>query len=719
MNVPSTSGAMLLKDRTYVDGDGWGTTVVENDTTALGSVLFLPIFGAYANTIIAPPASIGNTEISNDIHISNMHFLGVRSNAHDSGIQSTLAMFNVHTGSVRYCHFEGTGGYSVEIGGNGSNGFYAKDFWFEGNLCENLMSQNLAIITAENVYVNHNTFRNPGKAPFTITDASNASPIVVTTSEANHFYSGMSVTVSEVLGNTAANGTFTATKIDSTHFSLNGSVGNGAYISGGVVAGLTPAGSVIDIEPNGDPVHERMNNVHIIDNVIDFTEATVGMNGISYQITAGLPNRGCIISGNTVIGGGINGGLLYNGINTGTYSKDVIIDNNNINEASQSGLYVSGTRIRVNDNKLVNSGNGGSASIRLDGLVSSAIVDNEVLNPTAGSSTIYEFGTNDKNYIARNRLGGGEAVVADLSHQVGSTVTNSIYADNVVRGTNGGGISESASSNNNLFDGNTTRPVAGSNTGLTTVGAGTKVISHKYDNGQTLRQTLISPSITTPTGIVKSDVGLGNVDNTSDTTKNAAAATLTNKTVNLANNTVTGTTAQFNAALSDNDFATLAGAETLTNKTLTSPAISSPTGIVKADVGLGNVDNTSDATKNSAAVTLSNKTVAAPVLTGRTRKSTTNAITPGATPTLDASLGDVFTLTPAQNENISITNQASGQEITLIILTSGVTSFTITFGAGFKPNGTLATGTVSGKYFVVKFFSDGTNAYELSRTTAL
>ncbi len=45
------------------------------------------------------------------------------------------------------------------------------------------------------------------------------------------------------------------------------------------------------------------------------------------------------------------------------------------------------------------------------------------------------------------------------------------------------------------------------------------------------------------------------------------------QTINLANNTLTGTTAQFNTALSDNDFATLAGTETLTNKTLTSPKI--------------------------------------------------------------------------------------------------------------------------------------------------
>lgn len=51
--------------------------------------------------------------------------------------------------------------------------------------------------------------------------------------------------------------------------------------------------------------------------------------------------------------------------------------------------------------------------------------------------------------------------------------------------------------------------------------------------------------------------------------------TLTNKSVDLANNTLTGTTAQFNTALSDNDFATQAGSETLTNKTLTTPTIAS------------------------------------------------------------------------------------------------------------------------------------------------
>jgi hypothetical protein len=56
----------------------------------------------------------------------------------------------------------------------------------------------------------------------------------------------------------------------------------------------------------------------------------------------------------------------------------------------------------------------------------------------------------------------------------------------------------------------------------------------------------------------------------------ASTQTLTNKSVALGTNTVTGTIAQFNTAVTDADFATVAGSETLTNKTLTSANLTAP-----------------------------------------------------------------------------------------------------------------------------------------------
>ena len=56
----------------------------------------------------------------------------------------------------------------------------------------------------------------------------------------------------------------------------------------------------------------------------------------------------------------------------------------------------------------------------------------------------------------------------------------------------------------------------------------------------------------------------------------ASTQTLTNKSIALGSNTVTGTIAEFNTAVTDADFATQAGSETLTNKTLTSANLTAP-----------------------------------------------------------------------------------------------------------------------------------------------
>ena len=53
--------------------------------------------------------------------------------------------------------------------------------------------------------------------------------------------------------------------------------------------------------------------------------------------------------------------------------------------------------------------------------------------------------------------------------------------------------------------------------------------------------------------------------------------TLANKSISFGSNTVTSTLAQLNSAVSDADVASLAGTETLSNKTLTTPTINGPT----------------------------------------------------------------------------------------------------------------------------------------------
>ena len=60
----------------------------------------------------------------------------------------------------------------------------------------------------------------------------------------------------------------------------------------------------------------------------------------------------------------------------------------------------------------------------------------------------------------------------------------------------------------------------------------------------------------------------------------ATTDTLTNKSISLTTNTITGTFSEFNAAVTDHDLVSLSSTSTLTNKTLTSPVI---TGLILND----------------------------------------------------------------------------------------------------------------------------------------
>ena len=93
------------------------------------------------------------------------------------------------------------------------------------------------------------------------------------------------------------------------------------------------------------------------------------------------------------------------------------------------------------------------------------------------------------------------------------------------------------------------------------------------DTTDTLTNKSISLTTNTITG-TKAEFNSAMSD--ADFASLAGSETLTNKTISLASNTLSGTTAEFNTALTDDNFATLTGTETLTNKTLTSPTLTTP-----------------------------------------------------------------------------------------------------------------------------------------------
>lgn len=134
--------------------------------------------------------------------------------------------------------------------------------------------------------------------------------------------------------------------------------------------------------------------------------------------------------------------------------------------------------------------------------------------------------------------------------------------------------------------------------------------------------------------------------------------------------------------------------QTLTNKTLTSPAITTPTGIVKGDVWLGNVDNTSDATKNSATVTLTNKTLTTPAIASI--KGTLTADTDGATITFNKNTSDFHSVTMAGNRTLALSNMAAGDRIVLRLQQDATGSRTVTWFTTIKwANWTVPTLTTT------------------------
>lgn len=142
-----------------------------------------------------------------------------------------------------------------------------------------------------------------------------------------------------------------------------------------------------------------------------------------------------------------------------------------------------------------------------------------------------------------------------------------------------------------------------------------------------------------------------------------------------------------------------------------SPALVTPTGIVKGDVGLGNVDNTSDATKNSASAILTNKTIIA--TTNVVEEITTTASSSTPTPT-GGSLRNYFTVTAlAANATIGAPtgSPVDGNKLIMRIKDNG-TARTLAFNAIFRFSTDLAapSTTILSKTLYMGFIYNGADS---------
>ena len=92
--------------------------------------------------------------------------------------------------------------------------------------------------------------------------------------------------------------------------------------------------------------------------------------------------------------------------------------------------------------------------------------------------------------------------------------------------------------------------------------------------------------------------------------------------------------------------------------------------------------------------------------------------------TIDASLGQTFTIIcTAPGGGAALTLNAAtpavGAFVRIAFTTTTTNVTTITFNTNFRSTGTLATGATANRLFIVSFFSpDGVNLYEISRTAA-
>lgn len=463
-------------------------------------------------------------------------------------------------------------------------------------------------------------------------------------------------------------------------------------LAGNTISSIDTNGD-INLNPNGSG---KVKFPDLTASTVPYLDAAKGLvastvTPTELQLLAGLgaaPISSALVDGNIIVGSALNVAASVNPSgdvdisNTGVFSisSGVIVDAD-VN-ASAAIAY---SKLSLS-NSIVNADIGAAAAIVYSKLSLALSIVNADISAAAA--------------IAYSKLSLAASIVnADIAAAASIAVNKlaAVTAAKVLVSDGSGFISPSATTATEVL-------LLSGVTGVLTTNAGTQTLTNK---------TLTSPAITTPTGIVKGDVGLGNVDNTSDATKNAASVTLTNKTIDAASNTISNisnTEIKSTAAIAYSKLAALTSAHILvgsaggvaTDTAVTGDVTISNTGVTA--IGAAKVTNAMLAGSITAANLVgSDITTVGTVATG-TWSATTIALNKGGTgQTTKAAAFDALQPMTTSGDIIyggasgTGTRLAKGSDGQVLKLASGIPSWA----------------TVSGSYVAptVQTFTSGSGTY--------
>ncbi len=127
-----------------------------------------------------------------------------------------------------------------ELDNNANNFYTPSSSWvLESSVSTSSGAPSYTVHTPGEYYGRYLQFRitlnRTSATDLTVSAATNATPIQITTSAAHGLATGNGVNIYGVVGNTAANGQWTVTYVDTTNFTLDTSVGSGVYLHSGTV----------------------------------------------------------------------------------------------------------------------------------------------------------------------------------------------------------------------------------------------------------------------------------------------------------------------------------------------------------------------------------------------------------------------------------------------------------------------------------------------------